>query len=356
MATDLPFHQAKILIMDDSPSTVKLLEDMLHRAGYTRIRHTTEERQALSVYYDWHPDLVLLDLHMRYLDGFAVMAQLKTVEQDYLPLIVLTGDTSQTVRQRALGAGAKDFLQKPFDLVEALARIRNILEVRLLHKALQAHNALLEAWVQRRTQELNETRLEIVRRLSRAVAYRDNETGLHVIRMSHYAASLGRAVGMSSVGCEILLHACPMHDIGKIGIPDRILLKPARLDPEEWAIMQTHTTIGADLLAGHDSELMQMAHLAALTHHEKWDGSGYPQGLKGAAIPLVGRITAVCDVFDALTSPRPYKRAWPFDNAVAEIQQHSGRHFDPSVVEKFCTILPEIVALQEKYAEPTTAA
>lgn len=355
MNTELPFHQAKILIVDDEPSTVKLLEDMLHMAGYTRIRNTTDERQAMTTYHDWHPDLVLLDIHMRHLDGFEVMAQLKAIEQDYLPIIVLTGDASRRVRHQALDCGAKDFIQKPFDLVEALARIRNILEVRLLHKALQRHNALLEARVQMRTRELNETRLEIIRRLGRAGEYRDNETGLHVIRMSHYAASLGRAVGLEPAFCDLLLHACPMHDIGKIGIPDRILLKPTRLNPEEWRIMQTHTTIGADLLAGHDSELMQMAHTAALTHHEKWDGSGYPQGLKGEAIPLVGRITAICDVFDALTSARPYKRAWPLDDAVADIKQHSGTHFDPVLAEKFCAILPEIIAIQEKYAEPADA-
>ncbi len=356
MEADLSFQQAKILIVDDEPAIVLLLKDMLNTAGYARVHSLTDERHVLDTYCEWQPDLVLLDIHMPYLDGFDVMAQLKTIELDYLPILVLTGDTTPEVRQRALDSGAKDFLQKPFDAVEALARIRNLIEVRLLHKALRHHNAVLEARVLQRTQELHETRLEIVRRLGRAVEYRDNETGLHVIRMSHYAASLGRATGMTSAACDLLLHACPMHDIGKIGIPDRILLKPTRLDPDEWAIMQTHTTIGAELLAGHDSALMQMAHQTALTHHEKWGGAGYPQGLKGEAIPLVGRITAICDVFDALTSKRPYKQAWPVEAAVAELQHHSGSHFDPGLVDRFCAILPDVMAIKEQYAEPPSAA
>ena len=236
------------------------------------------------------------------------------------------------------------------------ARIHNIIEVRLLHKALRQQNSALEARVRVRTQELHETRLEIVRRLGRVVEYRDNETGLHVIRMSHYAALLGRAHGMPSAECDMLLHACPMHDIGKIGIPDRILLKPSRLSPEEWGIMQSHTTIGAELLAGHDSGLMQMAYHTALTHHEKWDGSGYPHGLAGKAIPLVGRITAICDVFDALTSERPYKAAWAIEDAVAELQELRGTHFDPELVDQFCGILPDIMVIYEQYAEPQSAA
>jgi putative two-component system response regulator len=234
--------------------------------------------------------------------------------------------------------------------------MRNIIEVRLLHQALRRQNNLLETEVRRRTQELHETRLEIVRRLGRAVEYRDNETGLHVIRMSHYAASLGRVIGMSPSECDMLLNSCPMHDIGKIGIPDHILLKPTQLDSDEWVIMQSHTTIGAELLAGHHSGLMHMAYQTALTHHEKWDGSGYPRGLRGEAIPLVGRITAICDVFDALTSERPYKRAWPVEDAVAEIRNRRGTHFDPELVDRFDTILPEILDIHRQYPEPQSAA
>jgi putative two-component system response regulator len=343
---------AKILVVDDDAAIVMILEDLLSAAGFTTVRSTTDARQVFRLYQEWQPDLILLDIHMAYLDGFEVMAQLKPVEQDYLPILVLTGDTMPEVRQRALEVGAKDFLHKPFDPIEALTRIRNMLEVRLLRNALREHNAWLEAKVRERTQELQETRLEIIRRLGRAVEYRDNATGLHVIRMSYYAASLARAAGMSAEECELLFHASPMHDIGKIGIPDRILLKPGRLDADEWAVMRTHTTIGAEMLSGHASELMQMAYLTALTHHEKWDGTGYPQGLQGEAIPLVGRITAISDVFDALTSTRPYKHAWSVEDAVAEIDRRRGTHFDPHLVERFCELLPELLKIKQQYDEP----
>jgi putative two-component system response regulator len=343
---------AKILVVDDDPAIVMMLEDLLSAAGFTMVRSTTDACQVVAVYQEWQPDLILLDIHMHPVDGFEVMAQLKLVEPDYLPVLVLTGDTTHAIRQRALEVGAKDFLNKPFDPVEALTRIRNMLEVRLLRNALRNHNALLEAKVRERTQELQQTRLEIIRRLGRAVEYRDNATGLHVIRMSYYTASLARAAGMSTEECELLFHASPMHDIGKIGIPDRILLKPDRLDADEWVVMRMHTTIGAEMLAGHDSELMQMAYLTALTHHEKWDGTGYPQGLQGEAIPLVGRITAISDVFDALTSSRPYKHAWSVEDAVAEISRHRGTHFDPQLVECFCELLPELLTIKQQYDEP----
>ena len=356
METALSFQQAKILVVDDEASIVALLEEMLTIAGYTQIRTTTDARRAIVMYQEWRPDLVLLDIHMPDLDGFEVMDTLRDLEQDYLPLLVLTADATWDVQQRALEGGAKDFLRKPFEPIETLARIRNIIEVRLLHQALRRQNSLLETQVRLRTQELHETRLEIVRRLGRAVEYRDNETGLHVIRMSHYAASLGRVIGMSPSECDILLNSCPMHDIGKIGIPDRILLKPTPLDSDEWVIMQSHTTIGAELLAGHSSDLMRTAYQTALTHHEKWDGSGYPRGLQGEAIPLVGRITAICDVFDALTSERPYKSAWPVDDAVAEIHKRRGTHFDPELVDRFDLILPEILDIHRRYAEPQSAA
>jgi putative two-component system response regulator len=356
METALSFQQARILIVDDESSIVTLLEEMLTMAGYTQVRTTTDECRAISIYQEWQPDLVLLDIHMPDLDGFKVMAALREIEQDYLPILVLTADATRDIQQRVFEEGAKDFLRKPFDPVETLSRMRNIIEVRLLHQALRRQNNLLETEVRRRTQELHETRLEIVRRLGRAVEYRDNETGLHVIRMSHYAASLGRVIGMSPSECDMLLNSCPMHDIGKIGIPDHILLKPTQLDSDEWVIMQSHTTIGAELLAGHHSGLMRMAYQTALTHHEKWDGSGYPHGLRGEAIPLVGRITAICDVFDALTSERPYKNAWPVEDAVAEIRNRRGTQFDPELVDRFDTILPEILDIHRQYPEPHSAA
>lgn len=356
MNTVPALHDAKILLVDDEPANIVLLEEVLDAAGFTAVRGTTDAQQVVGIYESWQPDLVVLDIHMQPLDGFQIMTELKAIEQDYLPILVLTGDTSRDVRQRALETGARDFLNKPFSTVEALARIRNMLEVRLLHRELRMHNAMLEARVRERTQELHETRMEIIRRLGRAVEYRDNATGLHVIRMSYFAESLARACGLSERKCDLILHASPMHDIGKIGIPDRILLKPSSLNMEEWEVMRSHTTIGAEMLAGNNSELMQTAYTCALTHHEKWDGSGYPHGLRHEDIPLVGRITAICDVFDALTSTRPYKQPWSVEEAVEEIAKRSGSHFDPVLVSRFLEIFPEIQTIQQRYAEPKPVA
>ena len=206
--------------------------------------------------------------------------------------------------------------------------------------------------VQERTKELHDTRLQVVRRLGRAAEYRDNETGLHIIRMSKVSMLLGKAAGMNEYDCDLLLNAAPMHDIGKIGIADHVLLKPGKFEPAEWKIMQTHSQIGADILSGDDSDLMKMAHQIALTHHEKWNGKGYPNGLAGEDIPLVGRLCALADVFDALTSVRPYKKAWSVEDSVDLIKQERGEHFDPQLVDYFIKLLPEIVTIKEKYAEP----
>jgi len=210
---------------------------------------------------------------------------------------------------------------------------------------------LLEELVRQRTSEVTKSRLEVVRRLGRAAEFRDNETGRHVVRMSHSSALLARQLNLSEKRCEIILHASPMHDIGKIGISDTILLKPGRLTPEERTIMERHALIGADILAGAETELLEVARLIALTHHEKWDGSGYPGKLVGEAIPLEGRICAIADVFDALTSERPYKHAWPVEEAVANLQENAGSHFDPALVQAFLATLPEIIAINEKFKD-----
>jgi putative two-component system response regulator len=247
-------------------------------------------------------------------------------------------------------------LNKPFDRVEALTRIRNMLEVRLLHKRVRDQNRILEDTVSARTREIKETRLEVIRRLGRAAEYRDNETGMHIIRMSLAAAALGRAVGLSPHDCDIILNASPMHDIGKIGIPDRILLKPGPLDPDEWVVMKRHPAIGAELLSGGSSELMQMAETIAHCHHEKWDGTGYPRGLEGEAIPLAARIVAVCDVFDALLSKRPYKAPWTVEAALAELDKRAGSHFDPALVTLFHGVLQEVLGIHVRYADDHESA
>jgi putative two-component system response regulator len=354
--TDAEILSAKILLVDDLELNISLLKTVLAEANYTNVHATTDSRRVAQMYRELRPDLVLLDLHMPYFNGFEVMEQLRAIEGGpYIPVLVLTGLPDHATRVRALESGARDFLTKPFEPLEAVTRIRNLIEVRLLHNTTVEQNRLLEEKVRERTRELRETQLEIIRRLGRAAEYRDNVTGMHVVRMSHYCARLGRAVGLSESECEMLLHASPMHDIGKIGIPDRVLLKEGRLSPEEWEIMRTHAEIGAKLLEGSNSPIMHMAADIARTHHEKWDGTGYPNRLKGEDIPLAGRIVALCDVFDALTSERPYKKAWKLEDVMDELDRLSGSHFDPRLVAAFKEILPDILDIRARHSEPPAA-
>ncbi|MEK7767624.1 MAG: HD domain-containing phosphohydrolase [bacterium] len=338
---------APILVVDDQEPNVRLLQAMLAEAGYTRVISTTDSRQAAALYAAHHPDAVLLDLNMPHLSGFKVMEQLRALEPGgYLPVLVLTGDLDRTTRLAALSSGAKDFLTKPFDAAEALSRVRNLIEIRLLQRALREHNATLEGAVRERTRELRESQLEVVQRLAHAAERRDAATGEHLIRMSRYGARLGQALGLDGEDCELLLQASPLHDVGKIAIPDHILLKPGPLTPEESEIMRGHAAIGGEILANGTSTLVRTGRAIALTHHERWDGSGYPAGLAGEAIPLLGRICAVSDVFDALTSDRCYKRAWTVERAAAEIRAGAGRHFDPRVVTAFEGVVAELVEIR----------
>jgi len=347
-------QQAKLLIVDDQDMNVRLLEKILQNAGYNNITCTTDSREVETLYTDYDFDIVLLDIQMPHLDGFDVMKILKNIEKEtYVPILVLTAQNDQDTRIKALAHGAKDFLTKPFDQTEVLLRINNLLEVRLMHLKQLQLNHELDKRVQERTRELNETRMEVIRRLGRAAEFRDNETGYHIIRMSKFSEIIARNLGLGAEEAELILNASPMHDIGKIGIPDEILLKPGKLDKNEWDIMQTHAAIGAEILSGHDSELMLMAQEIAMYHHEKFDGSGYPNGLKGRDIPITARIVALSDVFDALTSERPYKKAWPVEEAVAEIRKCSGKHFDPELVEVFERSLPEILDVRAQYQEDT---
>jgi putative two-component system response regulator len=342
---------ARILMVDDQPYNIALLRMILKEAGYTHMESTTDPREAQPMYLANKPDIVLLDLQMPHIDGFGVMAQLREIEGDIIPVLVLTAETDPEVRYRALQSGARDFLNKPFDKIETLSRIRNLIEVNLQHKRIIAYNEELEQKVAERTLELRNTQLEIIHRLGHAAEYKDNETGYHIIRMSLYCGLMGNALGMTATEVETLQRASPMHDVGKIGIPDRVLLKPGKLDADEWTIMKTHAAIGADLLSGSNSPLIEMASIIAMTHHEKWDGSGYPRGLKGDAIPLTGRICAVCDVFDALTSERPYKKAWSVEDTMAELHAGAGKHFDPDLIAVFTSILPQVLEIRRQYQE-----
>jgi cyclic di-GMP phosphodiesterase len=344
------FVDARFLIVDDTPANGVLLRKMLGKAGYHNIMVTTDPREVIKLYQAEAFDLILLDILMPEMDGIEVMQALNEVKGgDYLPILVLTVELDHDVRNRALAAGAKDFLTKPFEYIEVLNRIHNMLEVRFMHNQLRDQKQHLEHEVRRRTKALEDTRLGIIQRLGRVAEYRDNETGMHVIRMSKYCELMAQECGMSEAECWGLFNAAPMHDVGKIAIPDKILLKEGPLDNEEWEIMKTHAQRGAELLEGYDYGVLAQARNLALTHHEKWDGSGYPQGLKGEEIPLDTRILMICDVFDALTSKRPYKEAWSVEKTMAKIEQDSGTHFDSDLVVQFKKILPEVMSIRKEF-------
>ncbi len=336
--------QGKVLIVDDEKANVRLLEMILQQAGYDNVYSTIDSRQSLALFRSIQPDIVLLDLSMPHLDGFGVMQQLRLELTDYLvPILVLTADVTLATRHEALKAGAKDFLTKPLDETEVLLRIQNLLETRFSHLS-------LETKVRERTIDLQTAQLETLQRLALAAEYRDDDTGLHTKRVGAMAAQIAEALGLPSDQVDLILRTAPLHDIGKIGVPDNILLKQSKLTGEEFAIMQQHTVIGAKMLSGSISPWLQLAEEIALTHHEQWDGQGYPLGLAGENIPLVGRIVTVADVFDALTHDRPYKRPWPVEQAVAEIQRQSGTQFDPTIVEAFLSTICKVTKVPHAIA------
>jgi putative two-component system response regulator len=329
-------EQSRILIADDEETNVLLLERMLEQAGYTEVTSTSDSSQVAPLCAEDPPDLLLLDLHMPEPDGFEVMKILKPlVEARWFPILVLTADITLEAKREALANGAKDFVTKPFDRAEVMLRIRNLLETRFLQLELEKQNLMLEQRVYERTDDLNEARLEVLERLAVAAEYRDDATGEHTRRVGRTSSLLAEVLGLPQDQSELIRLAAPLHDIGKIGIPDRILLKEGRLTPEEFELMTSHVNIGRFILSGSRSPLLQMAEEIALTHHERWDGRGYLSGLSGEEIPIAGRIVAIADVFDALTHERPYKRAWPVDEALAEITGLRGEQFDPLVVDAF---------------------
>lgn len=331
----------RLLIVDDEPENIRFLERTVRDCGYHRVRSTRDPFAALDMVAEAQPDLILLDLHMPALDGFGVLARLRPLVggDTYLPVLMLTGDASAETRKAALANGVKDFLTKPFDADEVRLRIGNLLETRQFYLRLREQNATLEVRVRDRTREVEDTRTEVTERLALAAEFRDDDTGQHTLRVGEMSARVAEALGLPAAEVARLWRAAPLHDIGKIGIPDAVLLKPGRLTPDEFDVMKRHTTIGGQILAGSHAPVLQLAEQVAQTHHENWDGSGYPAGLAGDAIPLVGRIVAVADVFDALTHERPYKPAWPHEKAIDEIDSLAGRKFDPAVVSAFQTVV-----------------
>ncbi|WP_323814070.1 two-component system response regulator [Cellvibrio sp. NN19] len=316
----------KLLLVDDEPVNLQVLKQILQQ-DY-RLLFARDGEKALSLAENEQPQLILLDIMMPGITGLETCQRLKqNAKTQHIPIIFVTALADTNDETEGFKMGCVDYITKPVSPPIVLARVK-------------AQLSLVSV------ESLRETRLQVIHRLGRAAEYKDNETGLHVIRMSHYAKEIALAAGMSEIDAEELLNAAPMHDIGKIGIPDVILQKPGKLTPEEWEIMKTHTSVGAEIIGEDNSNLLKIARTIALCHHEKWDGSGYPNSLAGDAIPIEARIVAIADVFDALTSVRPYKKSWSIEEATAYIEQESGKHFDPELVNAFNAALPKILSIR----------
>lgn len=358
------FTELRVLIVDDEPANVKILERVLSIAGYKHVLGTTHSEDTLDLWGSFRPDLLLLDLMMPQPDGFSLLEDLRSEEAVsqaiHVPILVLTADMTPAIRNRALSLGANDFVTKPFDHDEVLLRIKNLLETRSLQVRLSSANHRLEQKVAERTialraslselehahSDLRRSREETVRRLSMAAELRDDDTGHHIVRMSRYAGLLARAAGMSIEESLQIELASQMHDVGKIGIPDNILLKPGKLTPDERSVIERHPQIGFDILKGSSSDLLALAASIALTHHERVDGAGYPRGLKGEGIPLEGRLAAIADVFDALTSPRVYRPAMPIGQSFDLMESGRGSQFDADLLDLFFARFEQMVAVR----------
>ncbi|MBF0142944.1 MAG: two-component system response regulator [Magnetococcales bacterium] len=340
-----------VLIVDDTPENLDILKGIL--APFYRVQVATNGRVALKIAFSsTPPDLVLLDVMMPEMDGYEACRLLKLDDRTRdVPVIFVTARSEVDDEARGFELGAADYLVKPVSPPIVLARVRTHLEMHDRRKLLANQVEVRTAQLRLRNLELEETRIEVIRQLGRAAEYRDNETGLHVMRMSRYAGLLARKTGLSDPEADQIMNAAPMHDIGKIGIRDAILLKPGKLTAEEFAVIQTHPEIGYRIIGPQSSDILQLGGLIALTHHEKWNGRGYPRRLAGEEIPLAGRLCAVGDVFDALTARRPYKAPWSVDDALALLVREAGEHFDPRLVSLFVDLKEELVEIMGRYGD-----
>jgi putative two-component system response regulator len=333
-----------VLVVDDVPENIEIISAVLR--DHYHIRIATSGDKALKIAYsDAPPDLILLDIMMPGLSGLEICRRLKAnPDRRRIPVIFVTAMCSVEDERRGLEMGAVDYITKPISPPIVLARVRT-------HLALYDQTRELETMVNQRTRELWHSRQQIIHRLGRAAEYHDDETGNHVLRVAHYARLIARASGLGPRAAGIIMETAPMHDIGKIGIRDSILQKPGKLDAAEWEAMRQHPRIGADIIGLHDGELLETARAIALTHHERWDGGGYPDGLKGEDIPLAGRIVAIADVFDALLSKRPYKEAFSAEKSIEIMNSLDGSHFDPGLMATFRKVLPDLIEISRHYAD-----
>jgi putative two-component system response regulator len=374
MSKPTPAAAGRIMIVDDEPLNIKIVRKYLQMAGYTDFVTTTESTQAFEMIQRERPDVILLDIMMPQVSGLEILRAVRSDSAlEHIPVLILTATTDTATKITALELGATDFLAKPVEGSDLVPRVRNTLVVKAHHDHLARYSQELERQVRLRTIELEASRLQVVHCLARAAEYRDDDTGRHVMRVGRYAGIIAREVGLPEARAAILETAALLHDVGKIGIPDSILLKPGRLDPEEFQMMQRHCEFGKMIiqpLPEHESDaqrvrdylgvgemeisnspLLLMGAEVAMTHHERWDGKGYPAGLKGEGIPLEGRITAVADVFDAVSSKRPYKPAFPVDRSLAVIRAGKGTQFDPAIVDALFRRLPQILEVQQHLAD-----